>query len=143
MKLHQLPKATQPSKKRVGRGRGSGKGRYAGRGIKGQTKRSRVGRAQLAQYIRQLPLLRGKGFKGRQRRPEVVSLDVLNRFRQGSTITVEKLAEEGLVSGKNRWGVKILANGELEKALKFSPELQFSAGARQAIEAAGGEILVP
>lgn len=141
MRLHQLPRTTQTSKKRVGRGKGSGKGRYAGRGIKGQTKRSKIKRAQLTKYIRQLPLLRGKGFKGPRRRPGVVNLDVLNRFRKGSTVTIEKLVEEGLASGKNRWGVKILNWGKLKKTLKFSSELQFSAGARQAVKEAGGEIL--
>lgn len=141
MRLHQLPPITQRGAKRVGRGRGSGKGRYATRGVKGQKKRSRIRRALRTRYLRQLALLRGKGFKGPRRYPVTVNLGELNRFRSGSTVTVEKLVEEGLVPRQHPWGVKLLATGKLKKKLKFSSELRFSAGARRAVEEAGGEIL--
>ncbi len=141
MKLHQLPSITHKKAKRVGRGRGSGKGRYSTRGVKGQTKRSKVGRAQLSLVVRQLPLLRGRGFKGSRRYPVVVDLEDLNRFRKGTTVTVERLHKEGLIPKKVPYGVKILGSGEMKKMLKFSTELKFSSGARKAIESSGGEIL--
>ncbi|MBM4401969.1 MAG: 50S ribosomal protein L15 [Candidatus Cloacimonetes bacterium] len=143
MSLHNLSEITTKKKKRVGRGPGSGKGKTAGRGMKGQKKRGKVrigfegGQLPLS---KRLPFVRGKGFKGPQRKPFVLDLEKLNIFRSGSILTIEGLQEEGLVPKKVPSGVKILANGEINKKLTLEG-IKVSKGAKEKIEAAGGKVL--
>ena len=152
LSLHTL-KPAQPRKarKRVGRGLGSGKGRYSGRGIKGQKSRSgshsmRPGfeGGQMPIYMR-LGKQRGPYSKdampvGPHRTQTVpVNLRDLDRvFDDGAEVTLEALLEKGLVKS-SRIDVKILGQGELKKKLSVTAHA-FSASAREKIEAAGGSV---
>lgn len=141
MRLHNLPKITTKKAKRVGRGKGSGKGKMSGRGMKGQKARSKIkpwfegGRLRLTQRF---PFIRGRGFRGPQRKPVIVNIEKLNRFRGGSKVTVELLQKENLISQKIPYGVKILGRGELTKKLRVASDIKLSEGAKKKIEEAGG-----
>lgn len=141
--LNQLkaPRNSRHRKKRVGRGQGSGLGKTAGRGGKGQKARSGN--------------MRFEGFEGGQsplqrRMPKfgfispnrleyaVVNLAELERFDDGAVVDEKALRGAGLVKG--RWdGVKILGAGELKKKLTIKAN-KFSGKAREAIEKAGGKL---
>ena len=123
---------------RRGRGHGSGNGKTAGKGHKGQKARSGAPRpgfegGQMPLY-RRLPK---RGFKNRNSK-EIVAINIseLERFRSGSTVTIEKMVESGLIKN-TRDGVKILGNGELTKKLNVKVDA-FSASAKEKIEALGG-----
>src|SRR5215471_21753745 len=135
--LRPNPGATH-SRKRVGRGPGSGHGKTAGRGNKGQ--KSRAGYAHLRGFEGgQMPLHRRvpkRGFTNIFRvEYDIVNLSALDRFESGEKITPELLAEKQLVR-KSR-PVKILGDGEIAKALSVAAH-KFSASAQAKIEAAGG-----
>ncbi|ASN03663.1 50S ribosomal protein L15 [Virgibacillus necropolis] len=142
MKLHEL-KAAEGSRKernRVGRGMSSGNGKTSGRGHKGQNARSGGG-TRPGFEGGQMPLfqrLPKRGFTNIHRKEfAVVNLDALNRFEDGAEITPELLLEEGVVSKLNA-GIKVLGKGAVEK--KFTVKAhKFSASAKEAIEAAGGQ----
>ena len=125
---------------RVGRGHGSGNGKTAGRGQKGQKSRS-GGRTRIGFEGGQMPLYRRlpkRGFKCINAK-KIVNVDVsrLEVFEAGSVVTVDALREKGLV--KNSFdGVKILGNGEISKALTVQVN-KFSKTAAAKIEAAGGK----
>jgi large subunit ribosomal protein L15 len=127
---------------RRGRGHGSGNGKTAGKGHKGQKARSGAPRpgfegGQMPLY-RRLPK---RGFKCINSKNIVgINVSELNRFEDGSEVTVETLIEGGVVSNP-RDGVKILGNGELTKKLTVKANA-FSAGAKEKIEAAGGQVEV-
>lgn len=124
---------------RRGRGHGSGNGKTAGKGHKGQKARS--GGARPGFEGGQMPLYRRlpkRGFKCRNSKTIVgINLDVLERFEDGATVSVETLIENGIVKNP-RDGVKILGNGELTKKLTVQANA-FSAGAAKKIEALGGK----
>ena len=127
---------------RRGRGHGSGNGKTAGKGHKGQKARSGAPRPGFEGG--QMPLFRRipkRGFKCRNSK-FIVSINVsdLNRFEDGATVTVESLKEIGLVKNP-RDGVKVLGNGELTKKLTVSVNAA-SKSAVEKIEAAGGKIEV-
>jgi len=127
---------------RVGRGPGSGKGRYCGRGVKGQGTRS-AGRPKGPGFEGgQMPLARRvpkRGFHNLfRRRVEVVNLSDLARFGEGAIVDVEALVARGLVR-KRHDAVKVLAEGEAPKGLTVRVH-RISAGARTKIEAAGGTV---
>jgi large subunit ribosomal protein L15 len=139
MKLHDLgpAKGATQSKKRVGRGPGSGLGKTAGRGHKGQG--SRAGSRMLPHFEGgQMPLVRRvpkRGFNNAIFRVEyaVVNLDQLKDL--GAEVTPELLREKGIVRGRKP--VKVLGDGELKKAIRVVAH-KFSKSARAKIEAAGG-----
>jgi len=141
MKLHELQPAEGSRKKRnrVGRGIGSGNGKTAGKGHKGQNARSGGG-VRLGFEGGQTPLFRRlpkRGFTNINRKDyAIVNLDALNRFEDGTEITPALLIETGVVS-KEKAGVKILANGKLDKKVTVKAH-KFSSAAKEAIEAAGG-----
>ncbi|MEK5266409.1 MULTISPECIES: 50S ribosomal protein L15 [unclassified Heyndrickxia] len=141
MKLHELKPAEGSRKKRnrVGRGIGSGNGKTAGKGHKGQNARSGGG-VRLGFEGGQTPLFRRlpkRGFTNINRKEyAIVNLDVLNRFEEGTEVTPALLLETGVIS-KEKSGVKVLANGKLEKKLTVKAH-KFSSAAKEAIEAAGG-----
>ncbi|MBR7553858.1 50S ribosomal protein L15 [Allobacillus sp. GCM10007491] len=142
MKLHEL-KSTEGSRKkrnRVGRGMATGNGKTSGRGHKGQNARSGGG-TRPGFEGGQLPLfqrLPKRGFTNIHRKEYViVNLETLNRFDEGVEVTPELLLEEGIVS-KLKAGVKVLGNGSLDKKLTVKAH-KFSASAKEAIEAAGGQ----
>ena len=127
---------------RRGRGHGSGNGKTAGKGHKGQKARSGAPRPGFEGG--QMPLFRRipkRGFKCRNSKI-IVSINVsdLNRFEDGATVTVDSLREAGLVKNP-RDGVKVLGNGELTKKLTVSVNAA-SKTAVEKIEAAGGKIEV-
>ncbi len=127
---------------RRGRGHGSGNGKTAGKGHKGQKARSGAPRPGFEGG--QMPLFRRipkRGFKCRNSKT-IVSINVsdLNRFEDGATVTVESLKEAGLVKN-SRDGIKVLGNGELTKKLTVSVNAA-SKAAVEKIEAAGGKIEV-
>jgi large subunit ribosomal protein L15 len=143
------PAQKRQSPKRIGRGLGSGKGRYSGRGLKGQKSRAgshkvRAGfeGGQMPAYMR-LPKERGSTSKDAmpigpfRTFTQAVNLrDLETRFESGDVITPETLKERGLIR-KTRIDVKILGQGDLTKKLSISAH-RFSASAREKIEAAGG-----
>jgi large subunit ribosomal protein L15 len=135
--LRPAPGATRP-RKRVGRGPGSGHGKTAGRGHKGQKSRSGY-RHQRGFEGGQMPLHRRvpkRGFTNIFRvEYDVVNIGALDAFEAGDSITPAKLAERRLAHGRRP--VKILGDGKLAKALTVSAH-KFSASARSSIEAAGG-----
>ncbi|MBY0095426.1 50S ribosomal protein L15 [Mesobacillus maritimus] len=142
MKLHELKPAegSRGERKRKGRGIGSGNGKTAGKGHKGQNARSGGGvrpgfEGGQTPLARRLPK---RGFTNINRKEyAVVNLDALNRFEDGTEVTPELLIETGLVK-KELAGVKILANGNLEKKLTVKAH-KFSSAAQEAIQAAGGQ----
>lgn len=123
---------------RRGRGHGSGNGKTAGKGHKGQKARSGAPRAGFEGG--QMPLYRRipkRGFTNRNTKEIVaVNVDVLNRFEDGAVVTVESLMEVGIIKNPKD-GVKILGNGELTKKLDVKVNA-FSAGAVEKIQALGG-----
>ena len=142
MKLHELKPAegSRSSRKRIGRGIGSGTGKTAGKGHNGQKARSGGGvrpgfEGGQNPLFRRLPK---RGFTNINRKDyAIVNLDVLNRFDEGTEITPALLIESGVVSNE-RSGIKILGNGNLEKKLTVKAH-KFSGTAKEAIEAAGGQ----
>ena len=143
MKLHELKpnEGARDVRKRVGRGTSSGTGKTAGRGQKGQKARSKV---RLGFEGGQMPLFRRmpkRGFKNINRKEyAVVNLNDLNRFEDGTEITATVLIEAGVVKNELS-GVKVLANGELNKKLNIKVS-KYSEAAKAAVEAAGGSIEV-
>lgn len=145
MKLHELKytEGARRSRKRIGRGHGSGHGKTAGKGHKGQNARSGGGVA-LGFEGGQTPLYKRipkRGFTNINRvEYAVVNLSDLNRFEEGTDITPELLLESKVIR-KTLDGVKILGNGTLEKKVNVSANA-FSKSAVEAIEAQGGKVEV-
>ena len=124
---------------RRGRGHGSGNGKTAGKGHKGQKARSGATRPGFEGG--QMPLYRRipkRGFTCRNSKDIVgINLSLLEQFEDGSVVTIDTLKENGIVKN-TRDGVKILGNGELTKKLTVQANA-FSAGAVEKIEALGGK----
>ena len=138
----QAPEGSNRRRTRVGRGKGSGLGKTAGRGQKGQTSRSGKGRPRGFEGG-QMPLQRRLpkfGFKNPTRRPYcVVNLSALEeRFSDGDVVDPEKLIETGLVR-KTGNPVKILGQGTISKKLQVKAH-KFSKSAIQKINQAGGNV---
>ena len=151
MKLSDLRPApgSHKTSKRVGRGHGSGRGKTAGRGTKGQKARTggsihRAFNGGQTRLSKRLPFLRGLGNSNYAFRKDytIVNLDDLERFEAGSRVTPAEFAAVGLMSRRESEGlVKILGDGELDHALTVRAH-KFSASAREKIEAAGGTVEV-
>lgn len=140
--LHELrpAKGSVKSKRRVGRGIGSGMGKTATRGTKGQKARRQINPAfegGQTPIHRRLPVK--KGFRNvNHKEYAIVNLDDLEKlFDKGADVTPEKLIASGII-GQVKDGVKVLAFGTLSKKLSVKAH-KFSAAAKAAIEAAGGE----
>ena len=146
MKLSSLTKITKHRKKRVGLGHGSGRGKTAGRGTKGQNakgKRPLSFEGGALPLIKRLPFMRGKGKnKSFKKGPTVVNVKALNLFKKGSVIDLQTLIENHIIDKEaaTNSGVKILGDGELSVALNV--KLPVSKGARAKIEKAGRRIEV-
>ena len=138
MNLHELSPAAGSTHvgKRKGRGAGTGNGKTAGRGHKGQKARSGVGFEG-----GQMPLARRvpkRGFNNIFAKPlEIINLSALNVFNDGDTVTAQALLEKGILS-KCTYGYKVLGNGKITKKLTVEASA-FSKSAQEAIEAAGGK----
>jgi large subunit ribosomal protein L15 len=146
MKLHELTyaKGARHTRKRIGRGTGSGQGETAGRGENGQNSRSGGG-VRLGFEGGQNPLYRRlpkRGFSNAPFKKEyaIINVEQLNKFNDGDVISNEVLIESGLVA-KEKDGIKILGNGTLDKKLTVKAN-KFSKGAIEAIENKGGSIEV-
>ena len=143
MKLHELRPAEGAvrSKKRLGRGTATGQGKTAGRGQKGQKSRSGGG-VRVGFEGGQMPLARRlpkRGFKNPFRKEYTeVNVELLNRFENGTEVTAEVLKSTGAISKIAKDGIKILGEGELEKALTVKAA-KFTASAQEKIEKAGGK----
>ena len=142
MRLHDLkaPAGATKAKKRVGRGPGSGTGKTATRGHKGA--RARASKLKTGFEGGQMPLQRRLpkvGFKNPFRKEYAcVNVCELNRFEDGTEVTLALLLETGLVK-KALDGLKVLGKGELERKLSIVAQ-KVSEGARGKIEARGGEV---
>ncbi len=142
MRLHELRPAegTNKSKKRVGRGTGSGLGTTAGRGMNGQNSRSGGG-VRPGFEGGQMPLFRRipkRGFKNRNRIIwTTINVEDLNAFEANTVITPELLIESGMVKKFND-GIKVLGDGELKVGLTVKAN-KFTQSAIEKIEAAGGK----
>ncbi len=143
MKINDLSPAegSVSSKKRLGRGTGSGLGKTSGKGHKGQKARSGGGvrpgfeGGQMPLYLR----IPKRGFTNARFKKHYAEVNVsrLNGFRAGTIVTPEKLIEAGIIN-KVLDGVKIMGAGELKKRLTVSA-MKFTKGAIEKIEAAGGK----
>jgi large subunit ribosomal protein L15 len=144
------PASPRKSRKRIGRGMGSGKGRYAGRGIKGQKARAGSHKMRAGFEGGQMPIYMRLG---KQRGPyskdampigphrtftASVNVRDLERFDAGAEVTPQTLADAGLIRNA-KTEVKILGQGDLSKKLTVSAHA-FSATAREKIEGAGGSV---
>lgn len=141
MKLNEL-KATEgarSTKKRIGRGLGSGNGKTSGKGQKGQNSRSGGGVAigfegGQTPFFKRMPK---RGFTNYTRKEyAIVNVEDLNKFEDGVTVDFSAVKAAGLVK-KELDGLKVLGNGKLEKKLTVKAA-KFSASAKKAIEEAGG-----
>ena len=130
------------SRKRLGRGPGSGRGKTSTHGVKGQGKRGTGHAVRPGFEGGQMPLhmrLPKRGFSNQFRKDvEIVNLASLVAFGDGASINAETLAARGLIRGKGAL-VKILGNGLAPKNLDVKVN-RISAGARQKVEAAGGRV---
>ena len=142
MKLHELSPAPGSAKEafRKGRGAGSGNGKTAGKGHKGQNARAGGG-VRPGFEGGQIPLYRRlpkRGFHNAfAKHYAVVNVDVLNAFEDGATVNAAALLEKGIIRKVND-GLKVLGNGEVTKKLTVEASI-FSASAKEKIEAAGGK----
>lgn len=144
MKLSSLTRTTKTRQKRLGRGHGSGRGKTAGRGTKGQNAKglrplSFEGGA--LPLIKRLPFLRGKGKnKSFGNKPIAVNVKVLNLLKKGTVVDIQSLIENKIVDADyaKKNGVKILGDGDLKVSLVV--KLPVSKGAAKKILAAGGRV---
>jgi len=146
MKLHEIspaPSSTRPTK-RLGRGIGSGTGKTAGKGHKGQNARSGGGvrpgfEGGQMPLIRQLPK---RGFTNNFRKVyTTINVSDLERFEPNTVITAEMLKAKGVISKIEPYGLKVLGNGTLTKALTVKAA-KFTPSAVEKINAAGGTVEV-
>ena len=144
MNLNTLEKTTAKKHKRLGLGHGSGRGKTAGRGTKGQKARGKIPlyfEGGAIPLIKRLPFRRGKGKnKVFKKKPICINVKMLNIFPKDSKVDIKFLVEKGLVRKEDaqQYGVKILGDGELFVPLVVS--LPVSKGALKKIEKAGGKI---
>lgn len=142
MKLHELSPAEGSVKTnwRRGRGTGSGNGKTAGKGHKGQNARSGGG-VRIGFEGGQLPLYRKHPKRGFHNKfatvYSVVNVDALNVFEDGDVVNLAALMEKGIIRKAND-GLKVLGNGEISKKLTVEASV-FSTTAKEKIEAAGGK----
>src|SRR5215210_2691618 len=144
------PAQARRARKRIGRGLGSGKGRYSGRGIKGQKSRAGSHKMRAGFEGGQMPIYmrmgKGRGSTSKDAMPigpfrtysQPVNVSALERFDADTEVTPESLKEAGLIRS-TRKDVKILGKGELKTKLTVVAHA-ISASAREKIEAAGGSV---
>lgn len=142
--LDKLPKITDRKKRILGRGHGSGRGKTAGRGTKGQKARGKIKQAfegGALPLIKRLPFRRGMGRnKSFRRKKIVINVKVLNLLPKDSLVDVDFLIKHKIVEKDEAlmFGVKILGEGEL--TIPLTIKLPVSKGAREKIEKAHGKI---
>src|ERR671936_3218766 len=144
------PSSPRKARKRLGRGLGSGKGRYSGRGIKGQKSRSGSHKMRAGFEGGQMPIYmrigKQRGATSKDAMPigpfrtstVPVNVAALDRFDDGAEVTPESLRERGIIKN-TKTDVKLLGNGELKKKLTVRVHA-ISATARKKVEASGGTV---
>lgn len=142
MKLHQLLKVKTKSRKRAGRGIGSGLGKTAGRGTKGQKARGKIpvgfSGAGLPTF-KKLPKRAGLGNRKVSAKAKLLNLSKLNVFKPNSMVDLEQLMKAKLINEKDiKRGVKILAGGEI--TISLTVKLPVSKKAIKEIDNAGGKV---
>ena len=143
MRIHTIQPAVgaTTSDKRLGRGIGSGLGKTSGKGHKGQWARSGGGvrpgfEGGTMPLTRRLPK---RGFYNKfEKTYTIINISLLEKFDNGATVTPELLLDMGIIKNKGNVGLKVLADGQLTKSWTVYAH-KFSAGAKQAIESAGGK----
>ncbi len=146
MKLSTLSKITKTGKKRLGLGHGSGRGKTAGRGTKGQNakgSRPLSFEGGALTLIKRLPFMRGKGKnKSFKSQPLVVNVKFLNLLKKDTVVDIKSLVENKIVNLEyaKKYGVKILGDGDLDISLIV--KLPVSKGAQKKILKAGGKVEV-
>ncbi len=144
MNLTNLPKTTAKSKKRLGRGHGSGRVKTSGRGTKGQKARGKIPlyfEGGALPLIKRIPFRRGKGKnKSFKNKPIAVNVSALNLLKKGAVVDLKSLVDNHIVSEKDAalFGAKILGDGELGVSLIV--QLPATKGATKKIEKAGGRV---
>lgn len=144
MALNKLKKIKKSSKKRLGQGHGSGRGKTAGRGTKGQKARGKVPlyfEGGALPLIKRLPFRRGKGKnKVFKKKPMIVNIKVLSLLKKDSIVDIETLIKNKIVDEKDAkmYGVKILGEGDLK--IPLIVKLPISKGAASKIKKAGGHV---
>lgn len=141
MKLHELLKVTKRTKKRLGRGLGSGKGKTGGRGTKGQKARGKIPASFTGglPLYKKLPLHRGKGNLKLTTKPTIINLSQLSVFKDKTVVDMEKLLEAKIISKREaKQNIKILGNGEFKSVLII--KLPISDSARKKVEELGGKV---
>ncbi len=145
MNLSNLAKVTVKKKRRVGQGHGSGRGKTAGRGTKGQKARGHIPlsfEGGALPLIKRLPFRRGKGKnKSFKKKPVILNVKILNILEKEATVTLQTLIDKKIVDARHakEYGVKILGDGELSIPLTID-QIPVSKGAAEKIKKAGGEI---
>lgn len=146
MELNNLISIKKNGKKRLGQGHGSGRGKTAGRGTKGQKARNKVPiyfEGGAVPLIKRLPFRRGKmRNKVFRKKPLVINLASLNLLPKNAVVDLELLVKHNIISESDAkvYGVKILGDGELQNALTV--KLPVSEGALEKIKKAGGTVEV-
>lgn len=143
MRIHELSPAegSTTAPKRLGRGIGSGLGKTSGKGHKGQWARSGGGvrpgfEGGTMPLTRRLPK---RGFYNKfEKTYTIINISLLEKFDNGATVTPKLLLDMGIIKNKGNVSLKVLADGQLTKSLTVYAH-KFSAGAKQAIESAGGK----
>lgn len=147
MNLEKLPKIKTKKAKRVGRGAGSGKGKTAGRGTKGQKARGKVSithphfEGGQRPLFKRLPYRRGKGNSKISKKPLTVNLDAINLLPKDTTVNLDSLIKYQIVDANDakKFGVKILGDGNISSSYKF--EIKTSKSAAKKIEQSGGKVV--
>lgn len=144
MRLETLHKITKRRNKRLGQGHGSGRGKTAGRGTKGQKAKGNIPlsfEGGALTIIKRLPFMRGKGKnKSFKTGPIIVNVKVLNLLKKDTTVDIKSLIENKIVDSEyaKKSGVKILGDGDLNVSLIV--KLPVSKGAQKKILKAGGRV---
>src|SRR3989344_6933778 len=144
MKLSSLKRITKTRQKRLGQGHGSGRGKTAGRGTKGQKAKGNIPlsfEGGALTLIKRLPFMRGKGKnKSFKNGPIIVNVKVLNLLKKGTIVDMKSLIDQKIVDSEyaNKNGVKILGDGDLNVSLTV--KLPVSKGAAKKILEAGGKV---
>lgn len=142
--LTSLPKITKRKKRRLGLGHGSGRGKTAGRGTKGQKSRNKLPiyfEGGALPLIKRLPFRRGKGRnKVFKQKPVIVNVKALNLLKKDTVVDLKALIANNIVEKQDAqtYGVKILGDGELKVSLMV--KLPVSKGAQKKIIKAGGKV---
>lgn len=144
MELYSLTKITKASRKRLGQGHGSGRGKTAGRGTKGQKARSKIPidfEGGALPLIKRLPFMRGKGRnKLFKKKPIVINVRALSLLKKDTIVDIGSLVKNNIVIEEDAktYGVKILGDGELTVPLTVKLPVSKNAGLK--IEKAGGKV---